>query len=289
MERAGPPPDAPPPDAPPSADAGAARADRSTPRVVTLLPAASSLLVAIGAEHQVVARATDDPTPELADRADVGYLLRPSLEAILEARPDVVVAWAGADLRALRRALAGSATVLPLSLDRLRELPHAVRTLAAAVGRPGRGVGLADSLEARLRAVEALTPTGPRIRALWVVSSTPPVAAGPGTLPDDLLRVAGASNVLESAAAPWPTPSTEQLLSLDPDVIVWPVGGGLPPFDRLPTGAPWRVLSAARQGRTIQIEADLVHELGPRVAEAAERLHELLRAHVSTERDDPRP
>ena len=261
------------------ASAGAAAAPSRGARVVSLVPAASSLLVALGAGHQVVARATDDRTPELDDRPRVGYLLSPSLEAIRGAEPDVVVAWAGADLRALRHAVGTSAVLLPLTLDRLRDVPHALRSLAAAVGRPDRGERLADSLKSGLRAVEEHARGAPVVRVLWVVSATPAVAAGPGTLPDDLMRVAGARNVLAGAAAPWPVPSMEDLLRLDPDVIVWPVGQGLPAFDSLPDGALWRVLPAARKGRVIEVEADLVQEAGPRVAEAALHLWQRLLLH----------
>jgi hypothetical protein len=56
------------------------------------------------------------------------------------------------------------------------------------------------------------------------------------------------------------------------DVIVWPVGGDLPPFADVPRSSPWKRLPAARVGSVVELESELVHEAGPRLAEAATRL-----------------
>jgi len=114
-----------------------------------------------------------------------------------------------------------------------------------------------------------------------VAGLEPPVVAGPGTLPDDLLALAGARNVFCDAPSPWFRPATETLYARRIDRVIWPVGGDLPPIDELPRDSPWLRVPAVRDGRVVEVDADLVHEAGPHVAEAALRIFRLLHADSS--------
>src|SRR5690606_28678578 len=101
----------------------------------------------------------------------------------------------------------------------------------AAVARLGRLVGrdvAADSLAARMRAevaaVAARVRGRPRPTVLYLVSTSPPMAAGPGLFIGQLVEVAGGRLVVEEAGALSPTLSLEEILRRDPDVVVLPVG-----------------------------------------------------------------
>ena len=64
------------------------------PRVVSLVPAVTEMLFAIGAGPQVVGVSSFDKTPaEVATRPRVGALLDPDLERILSLKPDLVVTY----------------------------------------------------------------------------------------------------------------------------------------------------------------------------------------------------
>ena len=85
----------------------AARAGAQAPaRIVSLVPAVTEMLFAIGAGPQVVGVSSFDRyPPEVATRTRVGALVDPDLERILALRPDLVVVYASQDdLRAAARA-----------------------------------------------------------------------------------------------------------------------------------------------------------------------------------------
>jgi vitamin B12 transport system substrate-binding protein len=229
------------------------------------------VLVALGAEGSVVGRAADDRTPALAHRAVVGTVLRADPERVRALEPDLVLVPPSTPHEHLAAALGATAEIRPIGLERLNDVAAQARALGRVVGREVEGARLADRLEAGFDSLRRRTPGCPRA-VLWAVGLVPPVGAGPGTLPNDLLGVVGARNALADARVPWPRPALEVLVDRAVDVIVWPVGGDLPPFDDVPRSSAWKRLPAARVGSVVELESELVHEAGPRLAEAATRL-----------------
>ena len=69
-------------------------AQRAPTRIISLIPAVSEMLFAIGAGRQVVAVSSfDDYPPEVLKLPRVGALLDPDLERILSLRPDLVIVY----------------------------------------------------------------------------------------------------------------------------------------------------------------------------------------------------
>lgn len=248
-------------------------------RVVSLAPAATVTLDSLGLGACIVGRALDDRNPDLSAVPTVGSVLVPDAERVLAARPSLVIAWIHADTRAVARSL-GPERVLALPFERLEHAAAAIRAIGRATGREQGAEALAVRLESRLgRVAEAASRrvgAGDTVRVLWAVGYDPPIAAGPGGLPDDLLTLAGGTNVFADVRAPWLRPSREQLVARAADVVVWPRGGDLPPSGRIGRTSAWGHVGALTSGRIHELDADLVHEAGPRVGAAAELLFDLL-------------
>ena len=80
------------------ADVSAPRAQAPPQRIVSLVPAVTEMLFAIGAGPRVVGVSSFDKyPPEVSTRARVGALVDPDLERILSLRPDLVVVYATQD------------------------------------------------------------------------------------------------------------------------------------------------------------------------------------------------
>ena len=70
------------------------RRDRRPTRIVSLVPALTEMLFAIGAGPQVVAVSSyDEFPPEVKSLPRVGALLDPDMERILSLRPDLVIVY----------------------------------------------------------------------------------------------------------------------------------------------------------------------------------------------------
>ena len=112
-------------------DFGRAIATSATPprRIVSLNPTTTDILFAIGAGARMVGRSEYDVWPDSAKLIpSLGGALRPSVEAVLRAKPDLVILYASADNRgaAEQLAQAGIATVA-LRIDHLAQFRSATR------------------------------------------------------------------------------------------------------------------------------------------------------------------
>ena len=241
-------------------------------RVVSLHPAATEILLALGASELLVARMEGD-RPGVADAISglpsIGEMLTPNLEVLASVRPDLVIAWEGSDLSALSRVVErGGGRVEAIAVERLTQVRPAMERIGAWVERREAARRLAEAFSATLAEARRLAAErGPRV--LWVVWSEPIVVAGPDTFIHDVVEVAGGRNAAATLDAPWPRLGMESIVALDPDVLVWPEGPGLFPAAELTTRPGWRTLAAVESGRVVVVDAERFHDAGPELADAA--------------------
>ncbi|HEX6927136.1 MAG TPA: helical backbone metal receptor [Longimicrobiaceae bacterium] len=242
-------------------------------RVISLLPAGTETLFALGAGETVVGRTRYDLEPHLAHLPSVGGGLDPSLEAILALKPDLVVAFETAGGSGIRPQI--ERLGIPVFAIRTQDTTDIYRTierLGTLVGRDSAAAALASSIRSRLDSIAASVPRGRRPTALFVASIDPPIVAGPGTYLAELIGVAGGQlpDLGVGNRVEWPPLSVEVLLRSDPDVVLLPVGSdSVGPLERLRREPGWRELAAVREGRVAPVPADLVSRPGPGIAEIA--------------------
>lgn len=242
-------------------------------RIVSLVPAATELLFALGAGDRLVGRTRYGVHPPAArDVPSVGQGLRPSLELVAERRPDLVIVFAGPETRGtVDRLEALGTAALGLELNTFGDLERNVRRLGRLTGRAGAAGRLLDRIDCQLRRVAEAVEGVPRPRVYYEVWSDPPVTVGRGSYLDSLLRVAGGRNVFGDLEAPSPRVGLESVTDRNPDLVLVARrrdGEGARPARR----PGWRAVPAVREGRVRTVDGDLVHRLGPRVGEAARAL-----------------
>lgn len=240
------------------------------PRVVSLLPNATEVLFALGAGDHLVGATRYCDRPEAARAVPrVGGILDVSVEAVLAARPDVVIGSPtvlGPRFRALL-AEAG-ARVVPLTFETTDSIAPGILAVGEAVGREAEARTLADGMRADLELLGGRARRDPPVRVLFVVGRNPLVVAARPSFLGDLLDRMGVANLASSESVPFPTWSLEQVLKADPDVVV---DGAVEAGD---VGAMLAAagLRAAREGRVVRMPDDAIIRPGPASARAALRL-----------------
>ena len=128
-------------------------------RIVSLIPATTELLFALGLGDRVVGRTTWCDYPAAARAVpSLGDGLQPNLEAIVAARPDLVVLYNSVqNVAAADRLRAQRIPTVLVTTDRLADVPRLARLLAPLGGRAGAGDSLARRFEA---ALDSATATG---------------------------------------------------------------------------------------------------------------------------------
>ena len=135
-------------------------------------------------------------------------------------RPDLVL-WLtdGGAMPAVSKIAELGIPVLAIPVIGIDDVLHSCRAVGLALGDAPAGERLASSLEASIARIRARAASLPTRRVLFIVGREPLVVAGPGSYPDQLLRVVGARNVVEGTVA-WPVFPVERAAALDPDVVV---------------------------------------------------------------------
>ena len=199
------------------------------------------------------------------------------LEALIALEPDLlVVSGVRRQERAARAREAGLA-VLDLGESRgLESLVGAARVVGTILGRAEHGQQLAHRIARRMEDLAARTSPLRRPRGVYVSVHGGVLFGGTrGTSYHDVLTAAGIIDAAARAHTGWPRYATEQLLGLDPDLLVTQTGMAAvlcrhPGLDRL------RACQAT--GRIIEIDAGLIGDPGVAMLDAAEALYERVHA-----------
>jgi ABC-type Fe3+-hydroxamate transport system substrate-binding protein len=235
-------------------------------RIVSLNPTTTELLFAIGAGDRVVGRTEYDEWPAAAKRVpNLGGGIRPNVEMVIAARPDLVILYAANDNRPAAGALraAGIATV-SLKIDRLADFGRAASLLGDLTGARDAADRTVDSVAQTLARVRRSVAGLPRPRVLWFLWDNPPLVLGAGSYQSELLEIAGGANVYADHPEAAAQVSLEDVLRRDPEVILADPGA-----DVTLKSARWRGARAVRDGRILTINDTLLNRPGVTLGMAA--------------------
>jgi ABC-type Fe3+-hydroxamate transport system substrate-binding protein len=243
-------------------------------RIVSLSPALTEVLFALGVGARVVG-VTEYCTypPEARTRPKVGGYANPSVEAVLALKPDLVVVSPGPGNRdaalGIERAGVRVAVVPAETLD---DSYAAIGALARECGVEQAGRDLVDRVHRKIDAVVARVGSLRRVPALFVVQFDPIIAAGRGTLPSQLLELAGGANVVD--APRYPRLGIESVAAAKPEVILQSRMDAAGSDGRAEAAAwkRWSWIPAVAADRVVVLPDDLALRPGPRVADAVEEL-----------------
>jgi ABC-type Fe3+-hydroxamate transport system substrate-binding protein len=260
-------------------------ADSAAARVVSLAPAFTETLIALGAADAIVGIGRfDPPVPGHPDLPRLGDAMSVNLETLTALSPGAVLV----NSTMLEEKLAPVASrlrVIRLPTDRLDEALFAVGEIARIVGREREGEALSATIRtalgsARARADERRRRGERPPRVLVVVQRRPLYTAGAGSFVDDLLRAVGAENVFGDVAQPWPEVGEESIVARAPDVILDASVGDVDTVaGREELAKDWQrfpTVPAVKSGRVLVIREDALFRAGPRIPEALAALERLL-------------
>ncbi len=244
----------------------------SVQRVVSLSPSTTEAIFALGAGKLLVGRSRYDDYPPAAKKVpSVGGFVDPSYEAILGLAPDLVIGAQGPGGHQIvdRLRKRGIATYFPKT-GSMAQIDAMLLGLSKRIGDPAAGQRVVARIRARRKQVVDAVKGLPRPRTLLVFDVRPIVVAGPGGFPDEILRLAGARNVVTKGTR-FPTLGVERVLALDPDLIIDATranGMNATGSGGVSAEAPgWKDLRAVQQHHVIRIRDDRVLRPGPRIAE----------------------
>jgi iron complex transport system substrate-binding protein len=257
-------------------------------RIVSTAPSITETLYALGLGDRVVG-VTDycrNP-PEARSKPRIGTFLDPDFERILATRPDLVLVIKN-PVQVAERLRKLGVRAENVNQDLTADIFTSLAQIGRFTGREAEAGRLTARLRAQLDEVRRTAASRRPVKALFLVGRSPGtlqgmVGAGPGTFIDELMRLAGASNMLQGSPIPYPRVSLEQILAADPDFILdmgdfaHQEGRPMEPAERVyALWAKYPRLRAVQRHHVRQIGSDAFVVPGPRVGDAARRMLEAL-------------
>ncbi|UCF20659.1 MAG: ABC transporter substrate-binding protein [Gemmatimonadota bacterium] len=224
--------------------------------------------------------------------ATAGSVYRIDEESLRAARPDLVLTQAVCEVCAVPASdaqvavanLGSGATVLSLDAHTIEGIFETIRQVGAAANVADKANRYVAELEGRLARVSGRVKAEPRLTVLGLEWLEPPFI--PGHWVPQMIESAGAINLLGAAGARSRGANWDELLGLDPDVLlIMPCGYDLEASRRDANRYADRLLSVApraiEEGRAFVVDASsYFNRSGPRFVDGVEILAALLHPHV---------
>jgi iron complex transport system substrate-binding protein len=198
-------------------------------RILSLVPSATEILLALGLEGDLVGRTDYDRDPAVAHLPSVGGGLEASTEVIVSLDPDLVIRFdAGSDPRTPARLDALGIRHVAIRPDGVDDVFRIVALLGTTTGKSREAMALERRLRDELDDVASQVAELPRPDVVILLGGSPPLVAGSGTFLDELVQVAGGRNIFADIEELYAPVSIEELLRREPGIIVLSEGGTLP-------------------------------------------------------------
>jgi iron complex transport system substrate-binding protein len=254
--------------------------DEKPARVVSLSPAVTEILFAVGAGPQVagVTEYCNYP-PEAAARAKVGGFsgITVNVEQIALLKSDLVILSGDMHQRIIElldRLRLKSFAVEPRNFDGVYQT---IGTIGRLTGNtPGAERVVADMKAKLARAGERRQGRG-RPAVFWEMNGDPLMSAGGNNFINEAITLAGGRNIFEDMAAQWPVVSQEQLMIRRPEwILAGDMAGRKVDTASYARRPGWSRIPAVRSGNIALVDPDTLYRYGPRLADAVLAISQIL-------------
>ena len=258
-------------------------------RIVSLAPANTEILFAVGAGDRVVAVTEYCTYPEEATKLPViGGYSTINIERIVAANPDVIFAYHGNGEENVNYLKTLGYNVITLNADSIAGTLHDIRLVGEGVGCEETAEVLVTDMEKRLYAVseklagidESEKPT--MVHSMW---TDPLWVSGNNTFQNEMIAFAGGINAVVSVEG-WGVVTLEKFLTIDPDIIFVDTGMGMGKGaentlrDYIMTEPRLSTLKAVQNGQVYAVNADIIDRGGPRLVEGVEAIASLAHPEI---------
>lgn len=243
-------------------------------RIIALYGAYSEIVLALGVPEYLVGRtAADADIAALAALPVVGTHMRPDPESIVALKPDIIVQLSGRnEVQTQTQALqALGLPVLCFHMQSFDDLFRVTEVLGSLTGRTEQAAALITQWQQRLAHVRQKLAGSAPVPVFFEVRYPNLLAAGKGSIVDDIISHAGGVNVVQEEKK-LVRMNEEALLLLKPEAYIVQRGAMNSTNEPMAGRRHFAALPAVRTGRVLEVEEALFSRPAPRAVEAVELL-----------------
>jgi iron complex transport system substrate-binding protein len=245
-------------------------------KIVSLTPATTEILFALGAGPRVVATTDfDDYPPAAVALPNVASYTSVDVEKIVGMGADLVIA--GGNFfnppEALARLRGLGIPVIVVYATNVAGVLRDIGLIGAAVGLPDAAATMTATMQAGFDAVSATTAGLPKPRTFYELdTSTGPIyTVADGSFSEEMIRLAGGDPITTGSTTDFAIP-LEKLITADPELILLGDAAYGVTVDQVRTRPGWTVMTAVKAGAIRPVDDVLVTRPGPRLVEGLRKL-----------------
>ena len=248
-------------------------------QIVSLTPAETEILYAIGAGDKVVGKVEDiaDVPPEASKVPVVGTFSGVDVEKIVALGTDLVIAGGsgGTQPEAIEKLRSLKIPVLVVYASDVDGVYHDIGLTGDAVGKSAAADQLVDAMKAGFADVAALTAGAQKPRVFYETGDQPQIfGIADNSVYAQMIELAGGTPITTGSATSWEQ-STEKLVTADPELIILGDSAYGVTADAVAKRAGWSAITAVKNQAIVGIDDIVVTRPGPRLVDG---LHLLLSA-----------
>lgn len=247
-------------------------------RVISVGPNITELIYSLGEGEKLVGRTEYCDYPnEVLSVDTIGTLYTPDMEKILSLEPDLVIASAFFKEESKTQLEEFGIPVLVLFEETdVTGVYRMIDTMGTALNAKDAAQEVVADMKSRIEAVEEKIKDAEPVDIYYVVGfgEAGDFTAGGDTFIHGILTMAGGRNIAEEVNG-W-SYSVERLLEADPEVILLSEGE----YDGFVAMAPYRELSAVKNGKIYTIDVNMLDRQCVRNADAIEEIAQMLHSEL---------
>ncbi|MCV66145.1 ABC transporter substrate-binding protein [Listeria monocytogenes] len=244
-------------------------------KIVSLMPSNTEILFALDLGDKVKGVTAYDDYPKEAQKVEKVTSTSVDTEKIIAIKPDLVLGHESMlatekDAYQLLKNAGINVFVVPDATD-LKAAEKSIITVGKLTGKEKEAKEVTDSMEEQKVAIEKKAKelkTSPKV---WIEISPDLYTAGKGTFMNEMLELAGGTNVVtESGFIPY---NEEKVVELQPDIIlsVYPDAKAT-----IQKRAAWKDIPAIKNDKIYEMDANKLSRPGPRLLEGAADIQAVL-------------
>ena len=240
-------------------------------RIVSLTPAETEILYAIGAGDRVVGKVEDiaNYPPEAADVPVMGRFDGVDVEQIVAANADLVLAGGsgGTPPDAIEQLRSLGIPVLVVYAESVDEALGDIELTAAAVGQPAEGEALVADMRQQFDEVAAATADVDKPRVFIETGNQPAIyGIADNSVYAEMVELAGGEAVTTGSATNWEMP-VERLVTEDPEIILLADSNYGVTAEEVHGRSGWDGITAVKEDAIHPIDDIVTTRPGPRLTD----------------------
>ncbi|MGB9586540.1 MAG: ABC transporter substrate-binding protein [Armatimonadota bacterium] len=250
-------------------------------RIVSLAPSNTEILFSLGLQSRVVGVTRFCNYPADAKKKPKVGDVNISVEKVISLKPDLVMAHGTLNDSTVRALESHKVRIVTLDPNTIDQVMRDILMVGRITNKERQASKIVEQISSTRSLIKRkLRGIKNKPKVLVAVQANPLWVAGTGTFVDEIITIAGGTNIASSGKPGFNPFFSEVAVAKNPDVIIVMTKGDKEVFSK----GIWKRTAAVRHAQVHEVNPDLLVRPGPRLTDGMQMIARLLHPNVFNKR-----